>query len=103
MWLWASMMPGVTCLPVASMTWAPRGALRPRPISVMTPSSTRTSVFSSVPFVTVWTVPPRTRTVPRSLAGGRSSGVWAVAVPLAAAASRAVSYTHLTLPTNREV
>src|SRR5580658_8175931 len=43
------MMPGVTCLPAASMTIAPEGADSPVPTLVILPFSTSRSAFCSVP------------------------------------------------------
>src|SRR5579871_6459628 len=43
------MMPGLTCLPAASMTMAPAGAVSPLPTLVILPCSTRRSAFCSVP------------------------------------------------------
>ena len=51
-----SMIPGITNLPVASYTSAPAGAVRFCPIFEILPFSSSTSVFWSVPRVTVMTV-----------------------------------------------
>ena len=48
-----SMMPGITNLPVASMTCAPAGAVRFLPICAILPFCRSRSVFSSLPLVTV--------------------------------------------------
>src|ERR1043165_3553771 len=53
---WGSMMPGMTYLPVASMTFAPAGADRFLPSCAIFPFCSRTSVFSRRPLVTVRTV-----------------------------------------------
>ena len=53
---WQSIMPGVTNLPVASITLTPAGALIPFPIFVIFPFCTRISVCSSVPRTAVITV-----------------------------------------------
>src|SRR5689334_24649679 len=51
-----SMIPGMTYLPVASITWAPAGAVRFLPIWAIFPFCSNTSVFCRVPLVTVSTV-----------------------------------------------
>jgi hypothetical protein len=53
---WQSMIPGVTYLPVASITWHPQAAFNPLLILAILPSRIRMSVFSSVPLIAVITV-----------------------------------------------
>ncbi len=48
-WVCGSMSPGVTCLPVASITTAPRGTASPFPTCTTLPARTRRSAFSSRP------------------------------------------------------
>ena len=92
-WECASMMPGMTNLPVTSMVVTSSGAERPRPMRAMRPSRTRMSVFSSVPAEeTVMTVPPLSRTSPRS---------WARAVETAAGAVASAKVAPRKRRTNR--
>ena len=49
LWLWASMRPGVICLPLASITCAFSGGFRLRPICLILPSTTSRSCFLSTP------------------------------------------------------
>ena len=60
----ASMMPGETNCPVASMTSAPAGTATFAPTAAILPSRRTTVPFGIVPFVTVSTVPPRSATMP---------------------------------------
>ena len=46
MWQCASIMPGMTVLPVQSITCAPSGAQRPAPTALIFPSATSTSPAS---------------------------------------------------------
>ena len=47
------MIPGITNLPVASITLAPRGTVTFRPTSAIFPSRMSTEPFSIVPLATV--------------------------------------------------
>ena len=62
-WMCGSMSPGVTCLPAASISTAPRGASRSRPTATTFPASTRRSAFPTRPCAPcVHTVALRTTT-----------------------------------------
>src|SRR5690606_16089120 len=69
-WECASIMPGITYNPVASITLKPAGALRFLPIDFIFPSMISMSVFSMVPFVTVRSVPFWISTLPVFLSLG---------------------------------
>ena len=61
----ASMMPGVRCLPVASMMFAPAGTVSPLPMAAIFPSRINTSLLVSLPAAAlVQTVALRISTVP---------------------------------------
>ena len=92
----ASMMPGVTCMPRASITSAPSGAVSPRPMRAILPPRTSMSASSSVPASScVQSVAWRTRITAGAGAVSQvsSSGVSSVACcpPGCASASGAAS------------
>ena len=97
-WIWGSMSPGVTCLSVASISIAPRGASRSGPTATTFPACIKRSAFSICPSGPwLHTVALRTTTAagcsgielrPNSIMGrinGRSiSGTFIATVPRAA-------------------
>ena len=56
---WASMMPGITNIPSASITSAPAGTSTLAPTSAIFPSRIRIAPGDRIPPVTVSTVAPR--------------------------------------------
>ena len=72
---WASMMPGVTCLPFPSTSTAPEGAERFFPTAATRPLTTRTSAFSRIPAdPCVHTVAARTTTADGAATGAAKRG-----------------------------
>src|SRR5208283_5623410 len=94
MWVWQSIKPGVTCLPLRSMILAPMGARTFSPTSLMSPSRMMMEPVM-VPWVTVWMV-AFCRTIVEGEAGGAAG--WARMRPQAAAAIKMVRRGFITAP-----